>query len=195
MPVLGYPFMCFCHAGNTFVPLGGQHISYAIYLLYKQRQKAGVREEDIPENLRFLVAEVLSHKTPLSICQAACGHHQRTQHNVRAVRCVDALRHLRAAAAIKQGHTGAPYLTDEEIFIALKSLGIRPDDQAPSTSPTKGKAKAQAEDPKTQVCQFHGFPGLILSTSTEKEPHQQLEAGGLVRQLLVEHARGGGEGG
>ena len=132
--------ICALITGETFVPLGGQHIAFALWLLYAERRSAGTPECDIPITLRYVMAEVLCYKTPLGICQTASGEHQRLQHSVRKTKTVDALRHFRMAALQRIDMGLPPEMTDEELWLQIRSLGVPLDDPVPGA-----KAKAPTD--------------------------------------------------
>lgn len=113
-------------SGNTYVPLGGQHVSCALWLLWKSYSLRGSAEARIPPNIRFVRAEVISHKAPLGVCRAAAGDHHRRQGNVRATTTNDAIRHFRLAVEAKvKGEGREQFLTDDELWLELKSLGVQ----------------------------------------------------------------------
>lgn len=131
--------------GETYIPLGGQHIAYALWLLYTERLNGGTPESSIPPTLRYVTAEVLGYKTPLGVCRSASGEHQRLQQSVKKTKTVDALRHFRLAALQKLNAGLSPELVDEELWVEIRSLGVSLDNPVPGA---KGKP---CDDQATKV--------------------------------------------
>ena len=107
------------------VPLGGQHISAALLAVYND---LGGKKEDasIPEELKFVDAEVLKHNTNRELCRLAAGEHQANQKDVEGASTADVFSYLSLMAQEKKkGPLETPFMTDNEIWSHCKSMGIQ----------------------------------------------------------------------
>lgn len=64
---------------GTFVPLGGQHITAALWQLYALKRLAQLEDSDIEPFEQTVYCEVLAPETPYEIRQLASGQHQGIQ--------------------------------------------------------------------------------------------------------------------
>ena len=74
-------FMYFSLTDGTYIVIGGQHFSKAClkYPTYKGSPYADLPLPNLPAWMRFVSATVLKSNTPIPVCTAAAGRHQRSQ--------------------------------------------------------------------------------------------------------------------
>ena len=88
----------------------------------------GGKKEDanIPEELKFVDAEVLKHNANRELCRLAAGEHQANQKDVEGASTADVFSYLSLMAQEKKkGPLETPFMTDNEIWSHCKSLGIQ----------------------------------------------------------------------
>lgn len=108
------------------MPLGGQHISAALYTLWQSM--GGKRDSDaqIPDEIKFVDAELLKHNTPKELCRLAAGEHQAHQKDVEGASTSDVFSYFYLMATEKMNSDLAtPFMSDNEIFIHCRSLGLQ----------------------------------------------------------------------
>ena len=66
---------------GTYIVIGGQHFSKAClkYRTYEGSPYADLPLPNLPAWMRFVSATVLKSNTPIAVCTAAAGRHQRSQ--------------------------------------------------------------------------------------------------------------------
>ena len=142
----------------------------------------GTPEAKIPDNIKYVVGEVMDHKASWGVLRAAAGQHQRHQQNIRHTTLLDALRHMRQVVEKKVQQGYGAELTDEEIWMELKSLGIQLDDTTEKTP----KGATPAEEQAMKVCQGVASTRPTIFSFAVQGPGEPLEDGGLVCSLLGE---------
>jgi hypothetical protein len=119
----------------VYIPLGGQHISAALWHIWQEELAGGTPEAEIPDKHKFVHAEVLIPSTPGYIRALAAGEHQADQSEVMCAMTADIYKHItnrcRANVAIgkkdgKKEKDVTPHLTDGQLFVELMSVGLMP---------------------------------------------------------------------
>lgn len=131
---------------GRFVPIGGQHISAALFQLIDEYKNNGYPEDKIPQAVRFVEAEVLLSTTPLQVARLAAGQHQSHQSNAQTISTADAFAMFQLHAAEKSTHAKsrrAAFFNDAEVFEVIQELGIMYQPK---------KAFAKEKTPAQQVC-------------------------------------------
>ena len=148
--------------------LGGQHISRAIRLIYEDYiNRRGWQEDDIPEPIRFVHAEVLRPDCPSQIARLAAGQHQHQQHNGKDIKKYDIMGMLVLVAEKKLAEVHRAYLDDAKLFETLDSLGMVSEAKlVPSKKPTKKSVHEQL------VC----YPTLVTYTNTYNPFHRGINS-------------------
>jgi hypothetical protein len=105
------------------VPLGGQHISAALLSVYKFLG-GKAQDANIPDEFKYVDAEILKHNTNRELCRLAAGEHQAHQKDVAMANTADIFTYLVQMAQEKQANQGTPFMNDNEIYHHCRSMGI-----------------------------------------------------------------------
>jgi hypothetical protein len=109
-----------------------------MWCLYQKRLQQGWKEADIPEKLVKVQAEVIKKMSPWAICRLVSGQHQKMQQSVRRISTADVVSHFAEAALAFKKQGRSPFLSDEDIWHEIESVGI------PNQMGTKQKKKHQS---------------------------------------------------
>ena len=135
--------------------MGGQHISRAIRTKHDiMVHTQGYQEDEIPDGLRFVHADVLRADTPYHIARLAAGQHQRQQTDSKEVTTADLLKMMVKVAVKLQRDKGTPYMTDSQLFLTLDSMGIVKDTALPKKQgrEPKNPPKKEKSEEEQLVC-------------------------------------------
>lgn len=117
--------------------IGGQHISAAIHSVYLEKVEKGYPESNIENSLKYVNAELLRADCPVQLARRAAGQHQQRQLATRALNTEDAIHMFRREARKKVDVQMEWQLTDNEIWLALQSMGMAKDIPRMVATPTK----------------------------------------------------------
>ena len=125
---------------GLYVPLGGQHITSALWRLYTDQRSANIPEDEIPEFLKFVWVEILGTSTPFEVRQLAAGEHQQIQSDTSDTLTHEVFRHLRKKALWLLSNGKSAFLDDQQLWLEVQAMGLfkKPDVQ-------KGRKKAMGE--------------------------------------------------
>ena len=124
------------------------------------KTERGLKEEAIPEAQKMVEAEVLMSDTPLALAKCAAGQHQNLQTDTKECSTADAVALLSAQCEMVAQARGQAKLSDDELFVVLKQLGIVKESKLP-------KPKKPSSKPVDQqlVCELPISPGHQISHS------------------------------
>ena len=108
------------------MPLGGQHISAALYQVFKDLGGFSGGDVGIPVEFKMVEAEVLRTNTPRDICRLAAGEHQLAQRDVQSMSVADIFTLMARTAREKLAsqHKSA-FLTDAEVYTVCMQCGLQ----------------------------------------------------------------------
>ena len=94
--------------------------------MYEDMREKMYKEDQIPEAVRYVHAEILKHDAPVQLCRLAAGEHQRVQQDTREVTTVDVIEMLNKESSKKfcASNGTSCQLTDNELFVQLESMGL-----------------------------------------------------------------------
>ena len=107
------------------MPLGGQHIARAIWLMHNYySRELNVAEDKIPRVFSKLSAEVVRLRTSLDVRRQLAGDHQARQHDAHQASSSYNTAAFYRACKDKRGRLQTPLLTDNDVWTVSKSLGL-----------------------------------------------------------------------
>jgi hypothetical protein len=119
----------------VYVPIGGQHISAALWHIWQEALSIGVPEDDIPDKHQIVQGELLISSTPGPVRALAAGKFQAGQWNVMGAMTADIYKNItnrcraNVAVGVKAGmamHDVEPHLTDGQLLEELSCAGVMP---------------------------------------------------------------------
>ena len=110
------------------------------------------------------MCEILKVETPLEILSLAAGEHQGLQMEVSGAMTADVFAHMTLRCQAKaNSHDQTPFLSDEELYVELLSVGLLPKVDTKTSKATKRKKKDADElavcltPVRRKISHFHFF--------------------------------------
>lgn len=126
---------------GLYVPLGGQHITSALWRLYTDQRNDKIPEDEIPDTVKLVQVEILGTETPFEVRQLASGEHQQVQSDTSDTLTNEVFRHLRKKCVWLQSNGRPVFLDDNQLWLEIQAMGL-----AKKPSVNKGRAKAMGDN-------------------------------------------------